>query len=67
MGRASPWAQQANNDWRAAGYQNNNAGIDDVQRALSTLEIAGNGNQMYQNNQAYMVREFLAPIVRSPS
>lgn len=43
MGRSSPWSSA--NDWRQ-GYgnanNNGNAAIDDVQRALSALEIASN-------------------------
>ncbi|EAU88768.2 high-glucose-regulated protein 8 [Coprinopsis cinerea okayama7 len=53
IGRQSPWSQS--NDWRAPGNPNfssgGNATIDDVQRALSTLEIAsGAGNNTYNAN-----------------
>lgn len=65
IGRTSPWT--AGNEWRSAGSSglstssgghggNHNVAIDDVQRALSALEIASNSNtgqggqnQMYQN------------------
>ncbi|KAI0362506.1 YTH-domain-containing protein [Trametes cingulata] len=51
MGRSSPWSTPGG-EWRAqmgaqnaGGYGGNNAGIDDVSRALSQLEI----NQQYAN------------------
>lgn len=54
IGRQSPWTPGSNgghnSDWRAtSGFasipnQNTNAAIDDVQRALSALEIASNNN-----------------------
>lgn len=48
IGRQSPWSQ--GNEWRAPGNgPGGNASIDDVQRALSTLEIASSGS----NNPAY--------------
>ncbi|KAG6865942.1 hypothetical protein C0991_010443 [Blastosporella zonata] len=51
IGRQSPWAPQ--NEWRSAGGSgfigaNQNAAIDDVQRALSALEIASNQGGQYQ-------------------
>lgn len=45
--RQSPWATPGN-EWRTSG--SNSSTIDDVQRALSALEIASNTNQMYQPN-----------------
>ncbi|KAG5643233.1 hypothetical protein DXG03_001317 [Asterophora parasitica] len=39
IGRHSPWTP--GNEWRT-GYTNQNAAIDDVQRALSALELASN-------------------------
>ncbi|KAF9564358.1 YTH-domain-containing protein [Agrocybe pediades] len=58
VGRTSPWS--SGNEWRQGGYTGNgNAAIDDVQRALSTLELASNQNAVpagayggyQQNNQ----------------
>ncbi|GLB34743.1 putative YTH-domain-containing protein [Lyophyllum shimeji] len=57
IGRHSPWA--SGNEWRATGGSgfaggNQNATVDDVQRALSALELAsnpGSQNQMYQPHQ----------------
>lgn len=59
IGRQSPWAPA--NEWRTAGSglssgsgHNSNVAIDDVQRALSALELASNNggqNQMYQAQQ----------------
>jgi hypothetical protein len=41
LGRSSPWS--SGNDWRGyASGGNGNAAIDDVQRALSALELASN-------------------------
>ena len=43
IGRSSPWS--SNNDWRTLGSTgpgNGNIAIDDVQRALSALELASN-------------------------
>ncbi|KAG6814600.1 hypothetical protein H0H92_000129 [Tricholoma furcatifolium] len=55
IGRQSPWAPQ--NEWRSAGGSgfvsgsgNNQTAIDDVQRALSALEIASNQGGQYQQN-----------------
>ncbi|TFK30096.1 YTH-domain-containing protein [Coprinopsis marcescibilis] len=43
LGRSSPWSQ--GNDWRAPGNPNfPNSSVDDVQRALSSLEISNSGN-----------------------
>ncbi|KIK08160.1 hypothetical protein K443DRAFT_672643 [Laccaria amethystina LaAM-08-1] len=58
IGRSPPWAQ--GNDWRTSGssnFQSNQAGndngaIDDVQRALSALELASNHNTV-QMPQSY--------------
>ncbi|KAF8077741.1 YT521-B-like domain-containing protein [Lyophyllum atratum] len=57
IGRQSPWAP--GNEWRAAGSSgfggNQNTTIDDVQRALSALEIASNQGgqpQLYQPQQS---------------
>ncbi|OCH86889.1 YTH-domain-containing protein [Obba rivulosa] len=58
LGRSSPWSTPGN-DWRnqvgattAAQFANANAGIDDVSRALSALEISqqygGNGGNYQQ-------------------
>ncbi|KAF5380947.1 hypothetical protein D9615_004142 [Tricholomella constricta] len=55
IGRHSPWTP--GNEWRTAGGSSFTAGaqnvaIDDVQRALSALELASSqGNQMYQTHQ----------------
>lgn len=56
IGRHSPWAPS--NEWRATGGYaggNQNPTIDDVQRALSTLELASNNQggltQAYQTHQ----------------
>ncbi|KAG6837259.1 hypothetical protein H0H93_012264 [Arthromyces matolae] len=53
IGRQSPWAPQ--NEWRAVGggggfITNQNAAVDDVQRALSALEIASNQSTQYNSN-----------------
>lgn len=45
--RQSPW-NTPGHEWRTPGSSINS--IDDVQRALSALEIASNTNQMYQVN-----------------
>ncbi|KAG6909609.1 hypothetical protein DXG01_016391 [Tephrocybe rancida] len=58
IGRQSPWAPQ--NEWRSAGGSgfvggnggNQNTGVDDVQRALSALEIASNQGGQYQQQNA---------------
>jgi hypothetical protein len=48
-GRQSPWNTPG--EWRSPGSNNSsNVAIDDVQRALSALEIASNTNQMYHPN-----------------
>lgn len=51
IGRQSPW-NTPGNEWRTPGGSqgSNNAAIDDVQRALASLEIASNPNQLYNNN-----------------
>ncbi|KAH0583645.1 hypothetical protein H2248_009259 [Termitomyces sp. 'cryptogamus'] len=56
IGRQSPWTPQ--NEWRAVGGSgfvggngNQNTAIDDVQRALSALEIASNQGGQYQSQQ----------------
>ncbi|KAG6877007.1 hypothetical protein C0992_011117 [Termitomyces sp. T32_za158] len=55
IGRQSPWAPQ--NEWRTVGGfvggngSNQNIAIDDVQRALSALEIASNQGGQYQTQQ----------------
>lgn len=48
IGRQSPWNTPG--EWRNTGGNNTNATIDDVQRALSALEIASNPGQMYQQS-----------------
>jgi YTH domain-containing family protein len=51
IGRQSPWNTPG--EWRSPGSNSSsssNVAIDDVQRALSALEIASNTNQMYQAN-----------------
>ncbi|KAG6844139.1 hypothetical protein H0H87_009526 [Tephrocybe sp. NHM501043] len=58
IGRQSPWAPQ--NEWRSAGGSgyvggnggNQNTSIDDVQRALSALEIASSQGGQYQPQQS---------------
>ena len=40
VGRASPWTPS--NEWRSSGYPNAGTSIDDVQRALSSLELSNN-------------------------
>ena len=42
VGRASPWTPS--NEWRSSGYPSAGTSIDDVQRALSTLELSNNQN-----------------------
>ncbi|KAG6862092.1 hypothetical protein C0995_007222 [Termitomyces sp. Mi166 len=57
IGRQSPWGPP--NEWRAVGGpgyiggngSNQNTAIDDVQRALSALEIASNQGGQYQPQQ----------------
>lgn len=55
IGRQSPWAPQ--NEWRTVGGfvggngSNPNIAIDDVQRALSAIEIASNQGGQYQSQQ----------------
>lgn len=54
IGRQSPWSQ--GNEWRATGNANGpggNATIDDVQRALSSLEIASGNNNAQYGGAAY--------------
>lgn len=47
VGRSSPWGSSGSIDWKynAGGAQQNNASfaMDDVQRALSSLELSGGG------------------------
>ncbi|KAJ7481135.1 YT521-B-like domain-containing protein [Mycena galericulata] len=46
IGRLSPWSNNAPNDWRApnSGFSPSGSGsVDEVQRALSSLEISGGG------------------------
>lgn len=46
VGRSSPWSVSSNNEWKYAGMPGNgSATIDDVQRALSSLEISGGNYQ----------------------
>ncbi|KAF8629991.1 hypothetical protein AX15_003162 [Amanita polypyramis BW_CC] len=40
IGRSSPWTP--NNEWRNPGYTGTNTSADDVQRALSALELSSN-------------------------
>lgn len=47
VGRSSPW-NNGNNDWR--NQASGNAAIDDVQRALSALELNNAGAQVYTPN-----------------
>ncbi|KAL1720093.1 YT521-B-like domain-containing protein [Schizophyllum commune] len=45
IGRSSPWGNNGNNEWRTPGGSISSTGsgaIDDVQRALSALEISNN-------------------------
>ncbi|KAJ7633057.1 YT521-B-like domain-containing protein [Roridomyces roridus] len=47
IGRLSPWSNNGSNDWRApnvAFIPGNGGGLDEVQRALSSLELSGGGN-----------------------
>ncbi|KIL69964.1 hypothetical protein M378DRAFT_157214 [Amanita muscaria Koide BX008] len=48
VGRSSPWTPGG--EWRGTGYSNTGHTIDDVQRALSTIEISANNQNM---NQSY--------------
>ena len=48
---SSPWP--SNNDWRSGYGGNGNAAIDDVQRALSALEIASNQNTLVASQNTY--------------
>ncbi|KAJ7137830.1 YT521-B-like domain-containing protein [Mycena epipterygia] len=51
VGRLSPWSNNGGGDWRApnSGFSSGSGGsVDDVQRALSSLEISGGGS--YGNN-----------------
>ncbi|KJA27080.1 hypothetical protein HYPSUDRAFT_198379 [Hypholoma sublateritium FD-334 SS-4] len=53
LGRSSPWSSA--NDWRqqyATGGNSGNAAIDDVQRALSALELASNQHTAQMGSQA---------------
>ncbi|KAF9032144.1 YTH-domain-containing protein [Hymenopellis radicata] len=52
VGRSSPWGtNNGSNDWRNQAASNNgNAAIDDVQRALSALELNNGGAQIYTPN-----------------
>ena len=42
VGRSSPWTPS--NEWRSSGYPSAGTSVDDVQRALSTLELSNNQN-----------------------
>ncbi|KAG5654135.1 hypothetical protein H0H81_007187 [Sphagnurus paluster] len=71
IGRHSPWAPAPANDWRAPGYSQN-AAIDDVQRALSALELASGGGsahaQMYGGQQnAYQTGQSAHPPRFNPT
>ncbi|KAF8205638.1 YT521-B-like domain-containing protein [Mycena galopus ATCC 62051] len=52
IGRLSPWSNNGGSgDWRAPNAGFSSGGVDDVQRALSSLEIGGGGgNGAYGNN-----------------
>lgn len=75
IGRSSPWSTPgASNDWRgqlgsnlnsqfAQGGNGNNAAIDDVTRALSTLEI----NQQYGGNSGFQQSQSVHPPRFHPS
>jgi len=84
MGRSSPWTP--GNEWRtpagsgfstSSGNSGSNVGVDDVQRALSALEIASNNssstnqnqNQLYQNNNpgSYQAGQSAHPPRFNPS
>nr|GAT58150.1 predicted protein [Mycena chlorophos] len=43
IGRLSPWTSNGGADWRAPAPNNFSGGVDDVQRALSSLDIGGGG------------------------
>ena len=45
IGRGSPWTPS--NEWRNSGYSSTGASIDDVQRALSTLELSNSQTTNY--------------------
>ncbi|EJD02228.1 YTH-domain-containing protein [Fomitiporia mediterranea MF3/22] len=53
VGRNSPWSVNNNaNEWKYGNNNNGSSAIDDVQRALSALEISG-GNLAQQQNQNF--------------
>ena len=51
MGRSSPWSISNNaNEWKYGGNNNGSSALDDVQRAMSALELSGaNLSQQHQN------------------
>ena len=51
LGRNSPWSVSSNaNEWKYGGTNNGSSAIDDVQRALSALELSGaSPSQQNQN------------------
>lgn len=53
LGRASPWGTPGGADWRTPGgaFSGPVPTIDDVARALSTMEL-NNANQLYSNSQS---------------
>jgi YTH domain-containing family protein len=62
MGRSSPWnANALVGEWRTPSGSNNNATIDDIQRALSALELASNSNQMYPGNANFQAGQSAHP------
>lgn len=67
-GRQSPWNTPG--EWRAPGSNSgsSNVAIDDVQRALSAIEIASNTNQLYQtNNGNFQTGQSVHPPRFNPS
>ncbi|KAJ7735272.1 YT521-B-like domain-containing protein [Mycena maculata] len=59
IGRLSPWSNNGSNDWRApnSGFSSGSGGsVDEVQRALSSLEISGGGYNAAAGQSAHPPR-----------
>jgi hypothetical protein len=64
--RQSPW-NTPGNEWRTPSSNGSNVTIDDVQRALSALEIASNANQMYHNGDNFQTGQSAHPPRFNPT
>ncbi|KAG6376292.1 YTH-domain-containing protein [Boletus reticuloceps] len=66
VGRASPWGTPGGADWRAMFSGQAATSVDDVARALSTMEL-NNANQLYSNSAAFQPGGSIQPPRFNPT